>query len=325
MTSAEGLGRLQLVELRKVWGSESGDFTPWLAKDENLKLLADTLGMELEYEAHEEKVGPFRADIVCVDTADGSKVLIENQLERTDHSHLGQLLTYASGLQAVTIVWIAERFTDEHRAALDWLNEITGEEMSFFGLEIELWRIGDSPVAPKFNIVSKPNDWVKDGGGGGGGGHTAGKLLQKEYWTALREYLVNAKSGLRPQKAHPHHWLTVSIGRSNIHLAALINTSKRRIAVEIYMSGPEAKKRFKALESQRAQIEAEFGAPLDWRELPLKEASRILVLREDTSIDDRAAWPEQHKWLAAMLEKMSSVFKPRVMAMTSADVEEVAE
>lgn len=153
MAIAEGLGRLEVVDLRKVWVSEAGDFTPWLAQEANLSLLADTLGMDLVYEAHEKGVGPFRADIVCTDTADGSKVLIENQLERTDHGHLGQLMTYAAGLDAVTIVWIAERFTEEHRAALDWLNEITGEKISFFGLEIELWKIGTSPMAPKLSLI----------------------------------------------------------------------------------------------------------------------------------------------------------------------------
>src|SRR6185312_8829511 len=105
--------------------------------------------------------GPLRADILCKDVGTDAWVLIENQLERTNHGHLGQLLTYAAGLDAVTIVWIAERFTEEHRAALDWLNERTDEKITFFGLEVELWQIGNSPVAPKFNIVSKPNDWAK--------------------------------------------------------------------------------------------------------------------------------------------------------------------
>ena len=123
--------------------------------------LGETSGIELERETQEKDVGPFRADICCKDTATDNWVLIENQLERTDHTHLGQLLTYAAGLNAVTIVWIAERFTAEHRAALDWLNEKTDEKINFFGLEIELWQIGDSPIAPKFNIISQPNDWFR--------------------------------------------------------------------------------------------------------------------------------------------------------------------
>jgi hypothetical protein len=155
------LGRLERVSLRVVWSSESGDFTPWLERAENLKLLGETIGLELECEAQEKEVGPFRADILCKDTATNNWVLIENQLERTDHIHLGQLLTYAAGLDAVTIVWITERFIEEHRAALDWLNEKTERGINFFGLEVELWRIGDSAIAPKFNIVSEPNEWTR--------------------------------------------------------------------------------------------------------------------------------------------------------------------
>ncbi len=160
MTTAE-LGRLERVALRNIWTTEAQDFTPWLAQEVNLAILSETLNMDLETAGQEESVGPFRADILCRNTLDDSWVLIENQLERTDHTHLGQLLTYAAGLQTVTIVWVAATFTDEHRAALDWLNEITDERFRFFGLEVELWRIGNSPAAPKFNIVAKPNEWTR--------------------------------------------------------------------------------------------------------------------------------------------------------------------
>ena len=155
------LGRLTPVELRDIWSSEASDFTPWRAREENLSVLGEALGVELELEAQEQAVGPFRADILCKEIGSGTWVLIENQLERSDHLHLGQLLTYASGLDAVTIVWIAARFTEEHRSTLDWLKKITDESFRFFGLEVELWRIGESPAAPKFNIVSKPNNWSR--------------------------------------------------------------------------------------------------------------------------------------------------------------------
>src|SRR5712692_7993331 len=188
--STNNLGRLQKVDLREAWTSESSDFTPWLAQEENLKLLGETIGIELELESQETEVGPFRADILCKDTATNNWVLIENQLERTDHTHLGQLLTYAAGLDAVTIVWVSPTFTDEHRATLDWRNEITDQRFNFFGLEIEAWRIGDSPVAPKFNIVSKPNDWVKNVTQSAKNLQSAAlgeiKELQREYWSRLK-------------------------------------------------------------------------------------------------------------------------------------------
>lgn len=146
------LEQLQRVDLREAWESESGDFTPWLASAENIALLGDAIGMELEVESQEQSVGKFRADILCRDTANQSWVLIENQLEKTDHGHLGQLIIYAAGLEAATIVWVAAEIRDEHRAALDWLNHITSEQFMFFGLELELWRIGDSLMAPKFKV-----------------------------------------------------------------------------------------------------------------------------------------------------------------------------
>ena len=307
---------MEQVSLREVWLSEPGDFTPWLATNENVSLLADTLGLDLEVEAQEKEVGPYRADILCKDTTDGTLVLIENQLEKTDHTHLGQLMTYAAGLDAVTIVWIAERFTDEHRAALDWLNEITGEKISFFGLEIELWRIGNSPIAPKFNVVCKPNDWTKAGGGSSGGGAISEtKQLQQEYWRTLRELLAERKSSLKPQKAHPQHWLTVSIGRANFNLAATVNTNESRVAVELYMSGPDAKKHFKQLEADKAEIEKEIGCPLDWRELPARDASRIVLYRTNSSIKDRSLWQEHLQWLADNLERFNLVFRSRIQAL----------
>ena len=169
-------------------------------QEENISLLGDTIGMELEVEAREKSIGPFKADILCKDTSDDHFVLIENQLERTNHTHLGQLMTYASGLHAVTIVWIANRFTDEHRSALDWLNEITADDYKFFGLEIELWRIGDSPFAPKFNIIAKPNDWSSTISRATqsitSGELTETKRLQLDYWLKLWELIRSSGSSI---------------------------------------------------------------------------------------------------------------------------------
>jgi len=197
------LGLLEQVDLKNVWNNEPKEFTPWLAKSENLQLLGDAVGIELELEAQEKNVGPFRADILCKDTVNNQWVLIENQIERTDHTHLGQLLTYASGLKVVTIVWIARWFTDEHRAALDWLNEITDSRFNFFGLEIELWRIGDSPIAPKFNIVSQPNDWSKTVAAGASQVEntlTESRLLQREFWSAFRDFVKDKDSRIKTTK-----------------------------------------------------------------------------------------------------------------------------
>ncbi len=200
------LARLERVDLRRIWKTEAQDFTPWLATDENLSVLGNTLGMELELEAQETNVGPFRADILCRNADGGAWVLIENQLDRTDHGHLGQLLTYAAGLHAVTICWIAARFTEEHRATLDWLNEITDDKFRFFGLEVELWRIADSSPAPKFNVVSKPNDWsrsVTEMARRDSKNVTPRKRLQEKFWSELMKQLEKRKSLVRPKKPQP--------------------------------------------------------------------------------------------------------------------------
>ena len=227
MASDTFLGRLDPVDLRKIWISEATSFTPWLARPENLAALGSVVGIDLELEAQERPVGPFRADILCKDRNTNAWVLIENQLERTDHGHLGQLLTYASGLDAVTIIWLAATFTEEHRAALDWLNKITDESFRFFGLEVELWRIGNSPAAPKFNVVSKPNAWshsIKEGARALEETELSEtKVMQRAYWAdlndALKKYGGPISGNKKPQ---PQSWMTFPIGHSKIWLGAYV-------------------------------------------------------------------------------------------------------
>lgn len=310
------LGRLEKIDLQAVWDSEAGDFTPWLAKEENLELLGETIGIELELEAQGKSVGPFRADILCKETTTDHWVLIENQLARTDHTHLGQLLTYAAGLEAVTIVWVAERFTEEHRAALDWLNEITDERFNFFGLEVELWRIGDSPIAPKFNLISKPNDWTKliSGAAVRFQPHelTETKQLQLEFWTELRTFLEQRHSFIKAQKPAPQHWMSFAIGRAKFHLAAINNTQDKRIEVSLELVGPAAKAHFHLLHREKEAIEAEFGENLEWKENPNKKTSRIILRHFKVDPTDRAKWLEQHEWITHKLEQFHSIFAPRI-------------
>ena len=315
------LGRLEKVELREIWTSEAVDFTPWLARPENLEVLASALGLELEVEAQEKEVGPFRADILCKDLDGDSWVLIENQLERTDHTHLGQLLTYAAGLQAVTIIWVAARFSEEHRASLDWLNEITDERFRFFGLEVELWKIGSSPAAPKFNVVSKPNDWTRSVSKAArrisDEPVSETKALQLKYWTALKEYLTECGSKLRSQKPHPQHWTNYSIGRSGFSLCATVNTQLNRIGAELQINHDNAKQFFQLLYQQKEDIEREMGVALEWCELPDKKSSRIITFLEEADLTDEGDWKRQHSWLRDVLEKLDRVFRERVKNLSA--------
>ena len=313
------LGRLQRVELREAWASESADFTPWLAREENLKLLGEAIGIELECEAQEKEVGPFRADILCKDTTTDNWVIIENQLADTDHKHLGQLLTYAAGLEAVTIVWIAESFKEEHRAALDWLNENTNEKINLFGLEIELWRIGDSPIAPKFNIISQPNDWSRTiQQSASRSGVSEHRQLQLKYWTTFFEYMKKQKSFIRCHKPAPLQWRNYSIGKSGIHLDTIISTGSLdssvkgpEVRVELYLSGSNAKQVFAALEKQKDSLEKALGFPLVWQNSS-DMAMCKLYIRKDAEVRDETKWPQQFEWFRQHLEKMHKVFAPVV-------------
>ena len=317
----EELGRLIKADIRDFWEDEARDFTPWLAREENISLLSDTVRMELEVEGTEIRVGPFEADILCRDTVTDKQVVIENQLEPTDHKHLGQLLTYAPGLNAVTAIWIAERFKDEHRAALDWFNEITPEEFSFFGLEIELWRIDNSPMAPKFNVVSHPNAWTKTVSRISPSGElTPTKQLYLEYWTELGDLLEQRDGVINPVEAWARNWLGFGVGRSHFSLDATINKREKWICVGLTLRGPDAKPHFYLLEQDKVDIEGEIGTELEWEGRPGRKQSYIsLSSQDEIDLEDRSDWDRQHEWLCNKLEIFHKVFSPRVEALDASD------
>lgn len=321
MTGTYDLGRLEKIEdLRSIWSTEAKDFTPWLAQERNLGLLGDTIGLDLELDSTEKGVGPFRADIVCKETSSDHWVLVENQIEKTDHIHLGQLLTYAAGLNAVTIVWIAKQFSDEHRAALDWLNEFTVDGISFFGLEVELWRIGDSPIAPKFNMVSTPNEWTKGGGGvKPRTGLTDTQQRQLDFWTEFREYVMENAKRIKPAKPQPAHWLTFSVGRSHFGADALVDIGKQRIAIRMFVAGPNATAHYNLLLAEKEQIEEEFGESLEWEELPHRKSSYISLYKTGENPKDKKQRARQKEWLLTRLEKYHEVFSGRIKKLDAGD------
>jgi hypothetical protein len=310
----ELLGRLEKLELREAWASEAGAFTPWLAKQENLKLLGESIGLDLECESQEARIGLFRADIVCKDSTNDSTVLIENQLERTDHGHLGQLLTYAAGLEAVTVIWVAERFTEEHRAALDWLNERTDEKINFFGLEIELWRIGDSLPAPKFNVVCKPNQWsrtVSDAARRLDPERlTEHRQLQYEYWTEFLAVLRSRKEVAEARTPSASGAMTFPVGRTDFRLWVEMYVREKSIGVGMTCKAPHAKHYFRLLRADAAEIERELGEKLQWDERPDNVHSYISTFAKYDPTD-RKTWREQHAWLADRLARFQKVFSAR--------------
>lgn len=311
----KNLGGLRKLNVRTIWQNEASEFTPWLASDENIGLLGDAIGIELEVENTEVSVGPYSADILAKDTATGRYVVIENQLEKTNHDHLGKAITYASVLDATAIVWIAPDFTDEHRKALDWLNDHTTEDTSFYGVSVELWQIDDSKPAVKFNVVSAPADILRIAAKSKGSEELSDiRKAQLEFWTKFRDKLLSTKQVPSAQTPRPQYWYDISLGRSGIHLSTVFNTFENTCGIRVYISNRIAAKALPQLEKQRSDIEREIGESLEWNPYPDKR-DKIVRLSRQADIFKRDEWDEYCDWLVDMTLKFRSAFAPRVKAL----------
>jgi len=313
MAIIPSLGKLERVDPKVVWSHEAHSFTPWLALPENLTQLGETLGVELELEAVEQAVGPFRADILCKQVGSGHWILIENQLEKTDHPHLGQVLTYAAGLDAVTIVWISPQFTDEHRACLDWLNRSTLEGLNFFGVQLEVWRIGESQHAPRFNIVSKPNQWTKSVSSASA---TISEIGTKhlEFWTAFAERLKMKNGPLKVGKPGAQNYMTLSpFGRNGFCLSVATNIYEAKVRAGLYITLKNSDAYYKALLTMKDEIEAKLGQ-VTWHDRATQERAVLLILDGANSLD-ADEWPTLHEWLIEKLYALFTVFAPIVKSL----------
>ncbi len=308
----EELSRLEEVELREVWQHEAQDFTPWLAEDENLSHLAETLGLNLELEAQEIGVGDFQADILCKNE-DDTWVVIENQLEETDHEHLGKLLTYSAGLDAHTVIWIAKNFRDEHRAALDQLNDITDDRVTYFGVEIKVWKIDASHPAPRFEIVCKPNDVPRSIS-------TASiNDWKTRFWSKFKDHLLSLNSRFNRLSPRPTNAVSFGIGHADFNLEARISKQKERIGTRLMIKGDDAIAYYHLLYSTRESIEEDVGKELEWEENPGKKACTVSLHKSDISPENEESWSDQHTWLAEKLELFDNVFRQRLQELDPSD------
>lgn len=296
------LDHLKKVELRKVWPHEALDFTKWLSSAANLNMLGEAVGFELELIETESSVGSFNVDIYAQEVGTGRKVIIENQLEDTNHDHLGKVITYAAGKGAQVIIWVVAHARDEHRQAIEWLNEHTDNDFGFFLVEIELWTIGDSKPAPRFNVVEQPNEWTK-------ALRLSENLSETErvklsYWTKYREIARSTPSFLKvfsPQKPSKDHWSTLRCGTSSYHIALLIDTQHGRTGIEFYV--PDDKEiGHKAIENASV-FEERLG--LKAKPFDAKKASGLRFYEEGCKIkNNEGEWPgfiaEQLDWALKM-------------------------
>ena len=310
------LGKLTHVPLREYWKDEARDLTRWLAEPDNLLQLSNTLDMELELEGIEVLVGPYKADIVANDLSSDSKVVIENQLEKTNHDHLGKILTYASGLNARVMIWVAREFTEEHRRALDFINENAAPELRCYGIEIQLWRIGDSAPAPMFKVVSRPNDYTSEIKTTTGRNDEISdvRATYLEFWSGFVAYCKEHKSRLNLRKPRPQHWFGIAIGRSRFGNNLVASLQNHRIGCEIYLRGKNAKTYFHLLYEKKEEIESQLG-PLEWMELPTKQDCRIIVRKFDVDINNQINWPGAFVWLMEQAENFQKTFPPFIKAL----------
>ena len=302
------IGRLTEVDVRDLWQHEQYDFSNWLAKESNLDYLNDILGLTLVEVDKEVYVGPYRCDLVAKDETSGVTVIIENQLEGTNHDHLGKIITYASGLDAKVIVWIVKEAKEEHRAAIEWLNNNTSESINFFLIEIHAYRIGSSDPAPKFEVVEKPNDFVKRSKV-----KTTDNDLNKSqserlvFWEQFNQVLVSRGKPFNVRKATTDHWYDVAIGSSEAHIAIDLINKDGNIVVELYISNN--KEVFDDLFSKREEIEQELGFDMTWDRLNNKKASRIKYYIQGLNFDDHSNYEELMRQAIDTAVKMREVFK----------------
>lgn len=291
------LEKLQKIDdLRLIWKHEARDFSKWLAQEENLKELSAAIGISIELDELESAVGSFSVDLFATEEGTSRKIIIENQLGDTDHDHLGKVITYAAGKSADVIIWIVKRARDEHRQAIEWLNQRTDENVGFFLIEIELWKIGNSLPAPKFNVVEKPNDWTKALKAAEGLSDT--KKLQYEFWQAFSEYAFQKpefNTQFSRRKAQPQHWYDLSVGSSEYHISLTANTQKKKLGVEIYINNN--KELYAKLLLSKVQIEQFLSMKLEWREAD--KACRMLMLCDGDIKAGAVEWSAHFYWFCA--------------------------
>ena len=302
------LGTLEEIkDLRTVWPHEALDFTPWLSQDDNINLLADAVGLEITVDETESSVGDFNVDIYASETGTDRKIIIENQLEDTNHDHLGKLITYASGKSADVVIWVVKHAREEHKAAIEWLNNHTDDKIGFFLCEIKLYKIGTSEPAVKFEVIEKPNDWTKEVKKNES---ISGTQQQRyDYWVAFEDFAFqNAQfaKNFNRRKPSTDHWMNFSVGSSACHIAVSQIQKRDELVVELYIN--EDKELFNSLLQHKDDIEATAGFSFDWRELPEKKASRIVV-QKSAALSNQSKWSEQFEWLIDVMLKMKTGFK----------------
>lgn len=315
------VGKLDAVPVRSVWPDEAYDLTPWLAA--NPELLAEALGMELELEGSEVAVGPFSADLLFRDVSSGTLVVVENMINPTDHDHVGKMITYAAGLGATYAVLLAERFRPEHRSALTWLNSISGEDFGFFGLTLEVWRIGESAPAPRLNVEVQPDDWSKSLRAAASHELTDTQSAYRDFWSLFLPEFHEAHPGWsRAAKPPKGSWINFPSAHRSVKFVGTFCKPEGvpLLRVEAYVDGGDGDENnavFDELTTHRTSLEGSLPG-LEWDRLDDKRACRIALYFEGPMhVTEREKWDEARPWLIQRLGEMRRSFDPVLAHLAS--------
>ena len=311
------LGSIENVDPRSVWPNEAGDFTPWLA--EHADLLGAALGLDIEIEQREAPVGAFSLDLLGREAGSDRVVIVENQLERTDHEHLGQLLAYAAGLDAKIVVWISPEVRDGHREAIHWLNEQTTDAVAFFAVELEVWKIGESLPAPRFNVVARPSNFQRAIVRGTTAAPSKRGIAYQQFFRDLVERMHAQHPGFTradPELIRYDRWIQFGSGRSGFSINPEFAGERFRVGVSILTGDANRNKTaFDQLHGKQEAIEREIGLHLEWERLDNQVTSRIAAYR-DGGIEAAPDVLEAHKhWAVELLPKFQAAFRPHIAAL----------
>lgn len=310
------LGTLKKVEdLRSIWDHEATGFTRWLSKTENVQLLSDEIGINIKVLQIEASVGSFSVDILAEEIETGKKIIIENQLEKTNHDHLGKIITYAAGHEAEIIIWIVKDFRDEHKQALDWLNEHTDDKINFFGINIELWQIDESALAPKFNLISEPNKWTKAlrvATSKGDLSENSTKLISflEGFVSYCKEVGTSLHLG-RPQPSTPAYY-NIGIKTNEGWIAVKLNNTKKAVRVDYYFKEKEFYQKFKDVNF--SQVNTLFNNTANWDDMN-KYKGAIIGVSGTFYLDNPDTWKATYEWIKMNAEIIQCNF-PKLIEAT---------
>lgn len=306
------LGTLEEVNIRNIWPHEQYNFSNWLAEPKNIELINSIIGLTLVDIQTEVEIGSYRCDIVAKDETSDTTVVIENQLEPTNHDHLGKIITYASGLGAKVVVWVVERARDEHRSAIEWLNNNMSDKVGFFLLEIHAYKIGDSPAAPKFEIIEAPNDFIASvTSASQGSNELKGAHLQcYQFWSLINEKLTLMGKPFNTRKATGDHWYNITIGSSDAHLQMTLVNKDGYVGLGLLI--PKNKSLYQKLLSNKDEIEKQIGERMIWESLEDNLRSKIFLRIEGLNFEDHSNYNQLVSDCINKAIKMRDVFKQQV-------------